>query len=283
MSVQRKHIGTDGTVLIPIFADKFELLDYLGENKELIFAEKMSCFKTADAFGLRSTGTNTYSSKVLTVNPESTNELKVKAIINATNLLDTHKDVHIPGLWKKGLQENPPRFHLQEHKMSFENEISRDFKAYTETVSFKSLGYPRYKGDAEVLVFDSNVRKSVNEYMFRKYAMGMVDNHSVGMQYIKMLFAVNSNSSEWKQEKDNWDKYYPMVANVKDADQSGYFWPILEAKAIEGSAVLGGSCWTTPTMSVEAIKDNEQPNGTQDKNDEQPNGTRNKTKSILIY
>jgi len=219
MNVQRKHIGTDGTVLIPVFSDKFELLDYLGENKSNIFAEKMSCFKTADAFGFRKTN-ETFGSKAMTVNPDASKELKVKIVINATNLMDSHKDVHIPNIWKKGLQENPPRFHLQEHKMTFENEISKDFKAYTEVVSFKSLGYARYKGDTEILVFDSNVRKDINEYMFRKYALGQVDEHSVGMQYVKMLMAVNSDSSEWKQEKDNWDKYFPMIANVKDAERS---------------------------------------------------------------
>lgn len=276
MSAQRKHIAVDGRVLLPLFTNKSAMLDFLGENKAEIELEKMSAFKTADAFGIRLQSAPGYSHKAMTVDPATTNEIQVKAVINATNLMDSHKDVHIPGLWKKGLSENPPRFHLQEHKMTFENEISKDFRAYTETVSFKSLGYGRYKGDTEVLMFDSKVRKSINEYMFRKYAMGQVDNHSVGMQYVKIFMAVNSDSKEWAQEKENWDKYFPMIANQKDAENSGYFWPVIEAKAIEGSAVLGGSCWTTPTMSVESVKDNQQPNGTGKNQDEPPHGTRRK-------
>lgn len=277
MSVQRKHISDTGRILIPVFADKTAMLDYLGEHKNQIHAEKMSAFKMADAFGVRSSSDVSYAVKSATTNPDLLNEIQVKAVINATNLLDTHKDVHQPGIWKKGLSESPPRFHLQEHKMTFENEISKDFKVFTELISFKDLGYPRYKGETEILVFDSNIRKSVNEYMFRKYALGQIDNHSVGMQYAKMFFCVNSDSREWKEEMDNWNKWYSTIANPKDMGSNEYFWSQTEAKAIEGSAVLGGSCWTTPTMSVESVKDNEQPNGTQGSNkSEQPNGTPKK-------
>jgi len=254
------------------------LLDYLGENLSQIHAEKMSSFKTADAFGIGSTGSDHSSQKAGSFNPDNLTEIQVKAIINATNLLDTHKDVHIPGIWKKNLKENPPKFHLQEHKMTFENEISKEFKAYTELTTFKDLGYPRYKGETEVLVFDSLVRKSINEYMFRKYALGQVDNHSVGMQYLLAPFCVNSDSREWKEEMDNYQKYKDAIVNQKDLGD--YFWAVVEAKAIEGSAVLGGSCWTTPTMSVES-KDNQPPNGTDQTKNEPLNSTQ-KNKRLLI-
>lgn len=266
MSVQRKHIDTNGTLLIPVFSDKSLMLDYFGENKSEIEAEKMSAFKTADAFGIRQQGSGMFSTKATVINPDELNEIQVKVVINATNLMDSHKDVHMKGIWKKSLSENPPRFHLQEHKMTFENEISKEFKAYTEITTFKNLGYSKYKGDTEVLMFDSKVKKSINEYMFRKYALGQVDNHSVGMQYMKMIFCVNSDSREWATEKDGWDKYFPEVVNQKDAENSGYFWAVLEAKAIEGSAVLGGSCWTTPTMSVQSTKDNQPSNDTDQTN-----------------
>lgn len=273
MSVQRKHIAVNGTILMPLFTDKSAMLDYLGENLNDIHAEKMSAYKTADAFGVGGISTGAYSTKAMTVNPDMLNEIQVKAVINATNLLDTHKDVHQPGIWKKGLSENPPKWHLQEHQNTFKNRISKDFKAFTETVSFKSLGFGRYKGDTEILVFDSKIKKAVNEYMFKLYATGEVDNHSVGMAYMKIFFCVNSDSREWKEEKDNWDKWLSSIANPKDMGTQEYFWAITEAKAIEGSAVLGGSCWTTPTMSVESVKDNQQSNDT-GKQAEQPNGTR---------
>lgn len=285
MSVQRKHISETGKLLIPVFADKTEMLDYFGEFKNQIHAEKMSAFKMADAFGLREGSDLEYAVKASTTNPELSNEIQAKLVINATNLLDTHKDVHQPGIWKKGLAEAPPRFLLKEHKMTFENEISKELKAFTETTTFKDLGYPRYKGTTEILVFDARIRKSLNDYMFRKYALGEVDNHSVGMQYRKMFFCLNTDSREWKEEKDNWDKWYSTIANPKDMGENEFFWSQTEAKAIEGSAVLGGSCWTTPTLSVSSTKDNEQPNGTQDKNNpEQPNGTPNRDKKrLFIY
>lgn len=278
MSVQRKHIGENGKLLLPIFTDKTVMLDYLGENLADIQAEKSTAFKLADAFGYGIASGSGYSSKATSVNPDITNEILVKAVINATNLLDTHKDVHIPGIWKKGLSENPPKWHLQEHQMKFSNRISKDIKAYTEVVSFKSLGYPRYKGDTEILVFDSKIKKSVNAEMFKLYATGEIDNHSVGMQYVKMMFCVNSDSREWKEEYDNYLKYKEEIANQKDLGE--FYWAQLEAKAIEGSAVLGGSCWTTPTMSVESIKDNQPPNGTEENKNEPLNSTR---KNLFHY
>lgn len=275
--VQRKHISETGKLLLPVFTSKSEMLDYLGDNKEQIHIEKINAKKEADAFGVRTTPNTdlSFTNKASgNINPDVVSELKLKLAINATNLYDTHGDVHIPGLWKKNLKENPPKFLLQEHSMTFDHRISTEIKAYTEVISFKALGYSKYKGDSEVLVFDAIAKKRMNPFMFDTYALGEVTNHSVGMRYVNLLFAVNSDSKEWKEEKDNWDKYYPMIANQKDVDQFGYFWPVLEAKAIEGSAVVAGSCWTTPTMSTEAIK-GEPPVSTHKQNQpEPPAGTR---------
>lgn len=50
------------------------------------------------------------------------------------------------------------------------------------------------------------------------------------------------------RRKENFDKYYPDVVNKEDVDKQGYFWAVLEAKLKEGSAVLMGSNWVTPTL-----------------------------------
>ena len=87
--------------------------------------------------------------------------------------------------------------------------------------------------------------------MFKQYANGWVKNHSVGMRYVKIDLAINSESELDKDEKALWDKYYPIVANKEVADERGYFWIVSEAKVIEGSAVVMGSNSATPTLSVE--------------------------------
>ena len=69
--------------------------------------------------------------------------------------------------------------------------------------------------------------------------------------------AINSSDDAYITEKAVWDKYYPEIANNKEADNTGYFWAVTEAKVIEGSAVPMGSNPITPTISIknEPLKD----------------------------
>jgi hypothetical protein len=119
-------------------------------------------------------------------------------------------------------------------------------------MTWKELGY-KYEGDTEALIFDCTIVKERNEYMAEQYAKGRVKQHSVGMQYVKLSLCMNSESKWDKEEKENWDKYYPQVANKDEADRYGYFWAVTEAKCIEGSAVPLGSNFATPTISIEPV------------------------------
>lgn len=107
----------------------------------------------------------------------------------------------------------------------------------------------------EVLVYEALVKKSRNEEMFKQYLNGWVLNHSVGMRYVKILFCYNNDNPEYSQEKENYDKYISQVINKSDVEQKTYFWAVLEGKNIEGSAVVKGSNFLTPVLSVEKIDD----------------------------
>ena len=63
---------------------------------------------------------------------------------------------------------------------------------------------------------------------------------------------LNSDSKYDKVEKENFDKYFPLIANKREYEEIDYFWAILEAKAIEGSAVVIGSNQVTPTIEIQA-------------------------------
>ena len=108
----------------------------------------------------------------------------------------------------------------------------------------------------EVLVYECTISKNRNPFMFEQYKNGYVLNHSVGMRYIKILFCYNSTDPTYSQDKENWDKYYPTVVNQEEADKHGYFWAVLEAKNVEGSAVVKGSNFLTPVLSMEQIDEN---------------------------
>ena len=76
-----------------------------------------------------------------------------------------------------------------------------------------------------------------------------IDQHSVGMRYIKVELAVNNE--EYEDEYKNWSQYYGSIANKERADEVGYFWIVKEAALIEISAVLMGSNPITGTLQPE--------------------------------
>lgn len=244
---------------IPKFAEKSELHKFLVQNKKTLIAQKKNIFKWGDGFAYVSAGD--YGKKlnsVKQVNNQGTGSvqglpsaIEVKAIINTTNWLDSHYDVHLPGLWDKSLSENKMIMHVQEHQSrSFEKIISDgdQLSAFVETLSWKSLGVS-LNGKTQALVFDSTVLKERNEYMLNQYIKGWVKNHSVGMRYVNIVMCIDNpdNGAEFEA----WEKYYPMIINKERADELGFFWAVKEAKIIEGSAVPLGSNVITPTMSVE--------------------------------
>lgn len=106
----------------------------------------------------------------------------------------------------------------------------------------------------EVLVYKATIKKDRNEYMFNQYKSGYVLNHSVGMRYYKLLWCYDSSDTAYSQQKDNYDKYSKEILNQDDLGE--YFWAVLEAKNIEGSAVVKGSNFLTPVLSFKLIDEN---------------------------
>jgi hypothetical protein len=106
----------------------------------------------------------------------------------------------------------------------------------------------------EVLVYEAVIKRERNEEMFKQYLNGWVLNHSVGMRYIKLLFCYDSSDPSDSQAKENFDKYKDSILNKDDIGE--YFWAILEAKNVEGSAVVKGSNFLTPVLSIEIIDEN---------------------------
>jgi len=241
--------------MIPQFANKEEVLAFIKNemngDKSRFLRLKKSMDKCADSVCFNySEPTKDEAVKELGSGENSDpNTLNVKVVINTTNILDSHGDVHIPGIWNKSLKENKNVLHLQEHKQSFDMLISDEVTATAKNYTWKSLGFD-YEGSTQALVFDSVVKADDNAFMFNQYRKGKVKNHSVGMQYVKVLFAVNSTDKYWAEEKEIFDTYIDQIANKESALDRGHFFVVKEAKVIEGSAVLIGSNRATPTISI---------------------------------
>ena len=236
------------------YTNKEDLFKFLKENKSALIAEKKFRNKEADAISYFE---GYVSEKGETVKAEdanvedllSKNSIKVKVVINTTNLLDSHSDVHMKGIWKKTVKETKDVYLVQEHEMKFANIITDRVKASVKEYQWAELGYG-FKGTTEALVFDAEITKSRNQFMFEQYAKGYVKNHSVGMRYVNLELCINSDEKHYAEEKANWDKYISEVASKEEVEERGYFWAVTEAKMIEGSAVVRGSNYATPTISV---------------------------------
>lgn len=251
-------------------------IEQVWKNRELIMTQKKNAIKHSDSVNLViSTSDNAQKENATKQEVDTTIEnptvLNAKLVINTTNLIDSHMDCHIKGIWKKSLSETKTLYLLQEHEMEFDkiiaDSVQDNLQAYTKNVTFKSLGYD-YEGSTEALVFDTKIKQEINPFMFDLYKKGRVYNHSVGMRYVKLYLCINSNEAEYSAEKDNWDKYYPLVANKEVANEKGFFWAVTEAKVIEGSAVIKGSNHCTPVMEIEIEKEADKITS---KNNDKPN------------
>jgi hypothetical protein len=238
------------------FNSKEELFKALRENKNTLIAQKKMITKQADAVIHYVQVENEKGETIKATYSDTSiiNQLKAELVINTTNLMDSHSDVHIKGIWNKSAKEQKNLLLLQEHKMTFDHIISDNVDVSVKEVKWSDLGYS-YKGTTEALTFDVLIDKQRNPFMFAQYAKGYVKEHSVGMRYVKMELAINSDSKWDVEEKEIWDNYIDQVANKEQAEEQGYFWAVLEAKIVEGSAVVKGSNFATPTINVEAVKD----------------------------
>lgn len=266
-----------------------QLFDFLVKNESIIFHAKKSAIKYADevsAARLFVTDKGTIVTKEeITQQQIDPNRLKLAVVINTTNWFDSHDDVHIPGLWKKTLSDNKKSgyYLLKMHLRGFEDVIGESLSGSAKTMAWKDLGID-LEGTTEALIFTGIIEKDRNPYMFDQYKKGYVKKHSVGMRYVKMVTCINDD--DYPVQKENWDKYIEYVANREEAEKEGYFWAILEAQIVEGSAVLFASNTNTPTMEVSECDDNstknEPPLSTHEEPDKSKSFTAWLNKTTLI-
>lgn len=234
-------------VNIPAFKEKKELFTYLKANKELLASQKKSMPIYSDV-------TITVPTKVKDANATKANNqiledsdiLRVKVVANTANWVDSQMDMLLPDSYNKSIQDRKYSIpHLHDHIHQLSAKIGEVVDIYTSTMSYSELGIKGI-GTTTALIFITDVMKKYNPQIFDQYKSGKVNQHSIGLQYVKLELAVNDPESE--KEFDFWTKYYDQVINKNIVDQSGFFWVVPEIKVYENSAVLFGSNEITPTL-----------------------------------
>lgn len=235
------------------FDSKKEMVKAMIERHDEIIGVKKSAVKFSDPSGL-----------MLQVKAEATKDMLtprnldfgdiVYPVINTTNYLDSHGDVHIPGIWKKSLKEQQGKVYLIiNHDLSVGKVIAQpnDVKPFTKKIAWTDLG-ANYEGETEALIFQSKLTQRSNVDGFNAYKYGDPVQHSIRMMYDKLYFCVDpelDDEAYAASYNDNWEKYVKEIINIDAAKDRGCFWAVPEARIFkEGSMVLAGSNDITPTI-----------------------------------
>ena len=194
--------------------------------------------------------------KALSTSTENDTESVIKRTIigNTYNWLDSHGDVHLKDTFKRSIKERGEKgkiWHLHDHEQKRTSQVGKVAKVYQQEIKWTDLGVDK-SGTTQAVMMDTNILKDYNGLMFQEYKDGNVDQHSVGMYYVKIDLAVND--PEFKEEFAVWNANISTIGNKDKAEELGFFYAVKEAKLIEISAVLEGSNELTPTIEA---KDND--------------------------
>jgi len=264
------------------FANKSDLFAYLKENKSDLIEMKRATKKTFVMTPELIPAIDVMNKSLSTSTKNDTEDMIQRTIVgNTYNWMDSHDDVHVGSTFSKSIGERVGKiWHLHDHEYKLSAKIGTPTKVYEKQIRWADLGVNK-TGSTTSLMMDTNIKKSMNKSIFEEYKSGSIDQHSVGMYYVKIDLALND--PQYEEEFKVWNQYIDMLGNKNIAEDKGYFWAVKEAKLLEISAVLEGSNELTPTIEA---KDNESLQDTQEKKPDQSTSndqTKTKTKVPSYY
>ena len=234
------------------FKNKAELFKSLKEHEtDLINIKRKTIYKSCD----KGLGLNYKPSliKTTTANKSELDDAFHYIAVNTTNVLDSHNDLHVKGIWNRTAKSQQNKNYLvADHDLKLKSVIAKpqDIEMKVMNVSFKSIGKD-IEGETEALVYV--IAKDKINTEFKEY----LDNDiqaSVRMQYVKIDLALNSEEKEDKEYKALFDANYNNIANKEDFEDITHFWVVSEAKNVnESSLVLFGSNSATGLI-IEPLK-----------------------------
>lgn len=236
-----KSVDLPGT----IFNDYKELIKEVKKNKDIIIAEKKAqIYKSIDK-GLAVSVNQEYINKQV----QQTKSIELDSnyyyfVVNSSNFLDSHNDLHIEGNWEKSAKEQKGKcFFIFDHVLKRDEIIAmkEDIEMFTATIPFKALGKD-FEGDTYCLIYKIAKNKIVNKQAKEWLDSGYSFECSVRMQYMDIELATNPEFDEDEKSNEFYNKYYSSIVNKNDFDKIPYFWIIKQAKnVLESSWVMFGS------------------------------------------
>ena len=179
------------------FSTKEELFKELRLNVDKIIAlKKANIFKSFEK-GIVNTWCEAKNDIEMKVGPQMKADC-IYPVINSTNYLDSHDDVHFPGLWNKSVKEQQGKlFYVCDHELKTSSIIAwpSDVNVQLKTVPWSFVGKD-YEGNTEALIYEIAKSAIVNPI-----AKEIIDNkrpvqNSVRMQYVKIQLGMDSSAKE---------------------------------------------------------------------------------------
>ena len=258
-----KELNTD-------YSTKEELFKALKENKDKIIGIKKKTIYTGyDAL-------HPESSKQIVSN----SQIKLKAIdkavtkdlfkdtdyyyfaVNTTNVLDSHNDLHVKGIWNRSAKMQSGKNYLVDtHSLTIKDVIAypEDVEIFVADIPFKSIGKD-YEGNTEALIYKVKKDAVIGTEIKDAIESGKTMQASVKMQYVQMEIAMKSDAEEDKEELKTYNEYKDQIANLSDfKEEPLYFFVQKEAKNIhESSLVPFGSNSATGKINVDSSSGTQQ-------------------------
>lgn len=236
------------------FKSKSEMYKALKANQNLIIDSKKATVKFTDWLDMRVMAVKSQDAE-----KAEGEEVEIKLgdyifpVINTTNYLDSHGDVHIDDIWNVSIADQKNKvYYIINHDLEIGKVIAYpdDVVPMVKSMAWTELGRP-YSGLTQALIFKVKLTErgnaDANQAIIGKVAL----QNSIRMRYIRMKLCINDTAQYFKEEYANWLQYVDKVANREEVEDLGYFWAILEAQIYkEGSAVLFGSNDVTPILTT---------------------------------
>ena len=227
------------------FEDKELMFAELLANKELIIKEKTSNILKSIDKGIAITSNQEAILKAIETNKElNIDKDYYYFVVNSSNILDSHGDMHVKGNWDKTVKEQQKKTYLVfDHQLKRSEIIAmkEDIEMLTFEIPFSLIG-KNYDGNTYALVYKVHKDKIRNKEAKELLESGYSFEASVRMRYIKIDLAMDSSLKENAKEKENFDKYFSEIANKEDFEKITHFWIVKEAKnEQESSLVMFGS------------------------------------------
>ncbi len=242
-----------------VFATKEDLFKELRLNADRIIAVKKAEIYESNKKTLSLSWFVNKEGEASKVGPQMKEDC-IYPVINTTNYLDSHDDVHWPGLWTKSIKEQQGKlYYVTDHKVETGTIIAwpSDVTVSAKTVAWGWVGKD-YEGETEALIYEIPKAAIVHPVAKDIIEKTRPVQNSVRMRYVSIKLGMNSEAKEDIQYKEYFDSNVDRIANKEVAIENGYFFGVEEAKIIlEGSMVIRGSNDATPIRQKldEAVSD----------------------------